>query len=87
MQLREQQQLTGTLHTSTVRHFKTPAGHKYYNSTKYSCTAVHTGVLPQYVITSIPSALMISSTMYHNERLTYIMGLWVLITTGQEMSL
>jgi len=29
------------------------------------------------------SALTISSTMYHNERITYIMGLWMLITTRQ----
>ena len=33
------------------------------------------------------SALMISSTMYHNERLTYIMGLRMLITVVLEMSL
>jgi hypothetical protein len=29
----------------------------------------------------------ISSTMYHNKWLTYIMGLWMLVTTGQEMFL
>jgi len=79
--------MTGTLHTSTVCHCKTPAVHKYLNSTKYSCTTAHTWVLPKYVITSMHSALTISSTVYHNERFTYIMGLWMLITTGQEMSL
>jgi len=70
--------MTGTLHTSTVCHCKTPAVHKYLNSTKYSCTTAHTWVLPKYVI--------ISMHMYHNE-LTYIMGLRTLITTGSEMSL
>ena len=34
--------MTGTLHTSTVCHCKTPAVHKYLNSTKYSCTTAHT---------------------------------------------
>jgi hypothetical protein len=29
----------------------------------------------------------ISSTMYNNERLTYIRGWWMLVTTGQEMFL
>jgi hypothetical protein len=79
--------MTGTLHTSTVRHFKTTAVHKYLNNTKYSCTTEHTWVLPKYAITSMHSALMISSTMYHNERITYSMGLWMLITTGQEIAL
>jgi hypothetical protein len=79
--------MTGTLHTSTVRHCKTAASHKYLNSTKYSCTTGHTWVLPKYVITPMHSELTIYSTMYHNERLTYIMGLWMLLTTGQEMSL
>jgi len=77
--------MTGTLHTSTVRHFKTTAVHKY-NSTKYSCTTVHTWVLPKHAITSMHSALTISS-MYHNEGFTYIMVLWMLLTIGQKMSL
>jgi len=28
------------------------------------------------------SALTIYSTMYHNEQLTYTMGLWMLLTTA-----
>jgi hypothetical protein len=80
-------QMTGTLHTSTVQHFKTPTVHKCLNSTKYSCTTGHTWVLPKYVITSMQSALTISNMLYHNEQLTYTMGLWMLLTTGQEVSL
>ena len=38
-------QMRGTLHTWTVRHFKTPAVHKYYNSLKYSCTTGNVWVL------------------------------------------
>jgi len=68
--------MTGTLHTSTVHYFKTAAVHKYYNSTKYSCTTVHTWVLPKHAITSMRSALTISSTGYHNVQLIYTMGLW-----------
>jgi len=67
--------MTGKLHTSTVRYFKTAAVHKYYNSTKYSCTTVHTWVLPKHAITSINNALTVSSTAYHNVGLTYTMGL------------
>ena len=48
--------MTGTLHTSTVHHFKTLTVYKYLNSTKCSC-------------------------------ITYTLGLWMLIRTGQEMSL
>jgi len=79
--------MTAKLHTSKVRSFKTAAVHKYYNSTKYSCTTVHTWVLPKYAITSINSALTVYSTGYHNLGLTYTMGLWMLLTTGQKMSL
>ena len=59
--------------------------HKYYNSTKYTCTTVHTWVLPKHAI--INSALTISSTAYHNEGISYTMELWMLLTTGQKMSL
>ena len=79
--------MTGTLHTSTVRYFKTAAVHKYYNSTKYSCTTVHTWVLPKHAIISINSALTISSTVYRNEGISYTMGLWMLLTAGQKMFL
>jgi len=78
---------TNDRYTSTVRHFKTPRVHKYNNSTKYSCTTVHTWVLPKHAIASMYSALTIYNTMYHNEKLTYTMGLWMLLTTGQEMFL
>jgi hypothetical protein len=80
-------QMAGTLHTSTVCHCKTAAVHKYLNSTKHSCTTGHTWVLPKYVITPMHSALTIYSTMYHNEELTYIIELWMLLTIAQEMSL
>jgi len=70
MLLHGEKQMTGTLHTSTVYHLKTPAVHKYYNSTKYSCTTVHTWVLPKHEIISINSALTISSRGYHNVGLT-----------------
>jgi len=79
--------MTGTLHTSTVSDFKTPAVHKYLNSTKHSCTTVHSWVSTKREITLVHSAVTISSTVYHNEQLTYIMGLWMLIRIGQEMSL
>jgi len=75
MLLSGKKQMTGTRHISTVYHLKTPAVHKYYNTTKYSCTTVHICVLPKHAITSINSALTISSTAYHNEGLTYTMGL------------
>ena len=78
--------MTGTLHTSTVSDFKTSAVHKYLNNTKYSYTTIYSRVLTKYVITSVHHAMSISSTVYHNERLTYTMVLWMLITTGQEMS-
>jgi len=41
----------------------------------------------KHAITSMHSTLTIYSTMYHNEQLTYTMGLWMLLTTGQEMFL
>jgi len=66
MLLSGKKQMTGTLHTSTVRHFKTPAVHKYYNSTKYSCITVYTWVSPKHASTSMHSALTISGTLYHN---------------------
>jgi hypothetical protein len=82
---RGKKQLTGTLDSSTVRHLKTPAVHKSYSGPKYSCTIEYAWVLTKHAITSMHSALMIFSTIYHNERLTYIMRLWMLITIGQEM--
>jgi hypothetical protein len=42
---------------------------------------------PKHAIKLVHSALMISNTMYLNEQLTYIMGLLMLITIGQEMFL
>jgi hypothetical protein len=80
-------QLTGTLLTSSVSHLNTPLVHKYYNSTKYSYTREHAWVSPKHATTSMRSALTIYSTTYCNEGLTYIMGLWMLITTRHEMSL
>jgi len=79
--------MTGTIHTSTVRYLKASAVHTYYNSTKYTCTTAHTWVLLKYVITSMHRALTISSTVYHNKGISYTMGLWMLLTTGQEVSL
>jgi len=87
MLLSGKKQMTGALHKSTVHYFKASAVNKYYNSTKYSCTTVHTWVLPKHAITSINSALTISSTVYHNEGISCTVGLWMLLTTGQEMSL
>jgi len=54
---------TNDRYSSTVRLFKTTAVHKYYNSTKYSCTTVHTGVSPKDASTSMHSTLTIYSTM------------------------
>ena len=66
MLLSGKKKMTGTLHTSTVRHFKTPTVHKYYNSTKYSCITVYTWVSPKHASTSMHSALTISGTLSHN---------------------
>jgi hypothetical protein len=51
--------MTGTIQPSTFRHLKTPAIHKYYNSTKCSCTTGHTWVLPKHAITSMHRELKI----------------------------
>jgi hypothetical protein len=80
-------QLTGKLHISTVRHLNTPAEYKHYNTLKYSYNRDHAWTFPIRSITLEHSALTISNTMYLNEQLTYIMGLWMPITTGQEMFL
>ena len=50
-------QQTGTLYISTVYHLNTPAVHKHYNTTKYSCTTEHAWVLTKHTITSMYSTL------------------------------
>jgi hypothetical protein len=83
---RRVKQETGTLHITRVCHLNTPAVHKHYNSIKYSCTTEMHGFANTYNYINA-QCTDISSTMYHNERPTYGLGLWMVNTAGQQMFL